>query len=71
MFKLETGKTFSEYLKYIRIDQAKGYLRKWDYSMANIAEQPAFSNQSHSDKTFKQATGDEARPLSQAARARV
>lgn len=57
MFKLETGKTFSEYLQDIRIDQAKGYLRRWDYPMADIAEQTGFFDQSHFIKAFKQATG--------------
>ena len=57
LFKLETGKTFSEYLQDIRIDQAKGYLRRWDYPMADIAEQTGFFDQSHFIKAFKQATG--------------
>ena len=57
IFKQETGKTFSEYLQDVRIEQAKNYLRRWDCPMADIAEQTGFFDQSHFIKAFKQATG--------------
>ena len=57
LFKAETGKTFSEYLQALRIEQAKSFLRRKDCSMTEIAEQTGFFDQSHFIKTFKQATG--------------
>ena len=57
LFKAETGRTFSEYLQALRIEQAKSFLRRKDCSMTDIAEQTGFFDQSHFIKSFKQATG--------------
>ena len=53
LFKAETGKTFSEYLQALRIEQAKSFLRRKDCSMTEIAEQTGFFDQSHFIKTFR------------------
>lgn len=57
LFKSETGLSFSDYLQKIRIDQAKRYLCRKDCSMADVAGQTGFFDQSHFIKMFKQATG--------------
>ncbi len=57
LFKEETGLSFSEYVQTVRIEQAKRYLRRKDYSMTDIASQTGFFDQSHFTKAFKHATG--------------
>jgi AraC-like DNA-binding protein/ligand-binding sensor protein len=57
LFKTETGQTFSEYLQTVRIERAKSYLKREDFSLTEIAEKTGFFDQSHFIKTFKQATG--------------
>lgn len=57
LFKIETGFSFSDYVQKIRIEEAKRLLRRGDCSMADIAGQTGFFDQSHFTKMFKQATG--------------
>lgn len=57
LFKSETGQTFSEYLQNARIERAKGFLKREQFSLTEIAERVGFFDQSHFIKAFKQATG--------------
>lgn len=53
LFKEETGLSLSKYLKKLRIDYGKYLLLNTDISMADLAVEVGFFDQSHFTKTFK------------------
>ncbi len=57
LFKRETGAGFMDYLTEYRIEQAKGYLRNNQYSVAQIAEMVGYGDSRHFSKMFKQVVG--------------
>lgn len=57
LFKKETGKSISDYIKSRRIEEAKYFIRYSTSSFADIAEFYRFSSQSHFIKAFKDCTG--------------
>lgn len=56
-FKEETGKSFVEYLKYLRINMAKKLLRNSCVQISRVAYEVGFKDDKHFSKTFKQETG--------------
>lgn len=56
-FKQETGETISQYIQFVRIEQAKHYLAMSDMSVAQIAETLQFSSSSHFSSVFQEITG--------------
>ena len=57
LFHKEVGMPFSDYVESVRICHAQQYLRKSNYSMAEIAELVGFANQNYFTKVFKKVTG--------------
>ena len=57
LFKKETGKTISDYVRQRRVEAAEGMLRYSDYSCSDIANYLAFCSQSHFISVFRKATG--------------
>lgn len=57
LFKLITGKTFTEYLTDLRIREAMTLLEDHSQSISEISERLGFSNISYFSKTFKKYTG--------------
>lgn len=55
-FKIKTGKTITDYILSIKIDEAKRLLRYSDKSFTAISVYLGFSSQSHFSKVFKQCT---------------
>ncbi|MBN1636787.1 MAG: helix-turn-helix domain-containing protein [Deltaproteobacteria bacterium] len=53
LFKEETGSSYSDYLKKARVNYGKYCLMNTDQSMAEIAYNAGFSDQSHFSKQFK------------------
>ena len=56
-FKQVAGMTLMAYLNHVRLANAARLLRETDCSIAEIAEQTGFFDQSHFDKRFKRAFG--------------
>lgn len=56
-FKEHTGTNFNEYLKNLRIEEAKRLLEKDCYKVYEVAERCGFSDVKYFMKTFRQATG--------------
>ena len=56
-FKERTGKTFTEYLNQIRIQQAGKLLMETDLSISQIAFQVGFQNLSYFNRTFRKIGG--------------
>lgn len=56
-FKEKTGSGFAEYVIQTRIKQAMVYLRRGDYTMAQIAERVGYADAKHFSKVFKKVTG--------------
>jgi transcriptional regulator GlxA family with amidase domain len=52
-FKRTTGSTFAQYVINLRLTRAAQLLRDTDFSMAAIAQQTGFCDQSHFDNRFK------------------
>lgn len=52
-FKRATGSTFAQYVIQLRLGRASQLLRDTDLSMAEIAQQTGFCDQSHFDNRFK------------------
>jgi AraC-like DNA-binding protein len=52
-FKRATGHTFTQHLIHLRLNRASQLLRDTDHSMAEIAQQTGFCDQSHFDNRFK------------------
>lgn len=57
LFKKETGRAVSDYIRDRRVEAAEGMLRYSDYSYSDIANFLAFSSQSHFTSVFRKATG--------------
>ncbi|MCY8027840.1 AraC family transcriptional regulator [Bacillus sonorensis] len=57
VFKKVTGFHLHEYLRHIRIREAKKYLRDTDEKILNIAGQAGFKHISHFNKVFKDIVG--------------
>lgn len=57
LFKKETGKSLSSYIREKKIDVAKNLLSHSEYSMVEIANRLAFASQSHFIQSFKEVTG--------------
>lgn len=56
-FKESTGKSFVEYLKFVRISMAKKLLRSSSIPISQVAFQVGFKDDKHFSKTFKLETG--------------
>ncbi len=57
LFHRETGSTLSRFILRRRVEAAKNMLRYTDLTVAEIAEDLAFSNPSHFQRAFKRETG--------------
>lgn len=57
LFKKETGKAVSDYIRQRRVQAAEGMLRYTDYDCSEIASFLAFCSQSHFISVFRKATG--------------
>ncbi|MGN9864060.1 AraC family transcriptional regulator [Bacillus swezeyi] len=57
VFKKVTGFHLPEYIRHIRIREAKKYLRDTDEKILNIAEETGFKHISHFNKVFKGIVG--------------
>lgn len=56
-FRKATGMAPYRYLTLMRVERVKGLLRESEWSLATIAEDAGFSDQSHMTKIFKRFTG--------------
>ncbi len=56
-FKKETGQTFKDYLRQIRLERAKFLLRTTDTSILEISERLQFCSQSYFADSFRKAYG--------------
>lgn len=56
-FRNETGQTFKEYLRQVRLERAKFLLRNTDESVLDIADRLRFCSQSYFSDTFRKAYG--------------
>ena len=56
-FKEHTGVNFNEYLKRLRIDEAKKLLEKGTYKVYEVAERCGFSDVKYFMKIFREETG--------------
>lgn len=56
-FKAETGQTFKDYLRQIRLEQAKHLLRNTDLSILDISEKLQFCSHSYFSDSFRKAYG--------------
>jgi two-component system response regulator YesN len=57
LFKKETGSTFSEYLRGIRMNEAKHLLKETNTSVAVICEMVGYNDIKHFSSSFRKATG--------------
>lgn len=55
-FKAMTGKTITEYITELKIDEAKRLMKVTDKTLSEISEQLAFSSQSYFQNVFKKQT---------------
>lgn len=56
-FKSETGQTFKDYLRQLRLERAKFLLRNTDISILEISERLQFCSPSYFSDTFRKAYG--------------
>ena len=56
-FREETGCSFNDYVKIVKIERAKVLLQNTDLSVQEIADSLGFSTRSHFSQSFKQVTG--------------
>lgn len=56
-FKAETGQTFKDYLRILRLERAKFLLRNTDASILDISERLQFCSQSYFADSFRKAYG--------------
>ena len=56
-FKEHTGVNFNEYLKRLRIEEAKSLLEKGCYKVYEVAERSGFSDVKYFMKIFREETG--------------
>lgn len=57
VFKDVMGKSFNDYLKYVRVEKAKEFLVKSNKSIQVIAELVGYMNQKYFSQVFKEQTG--------------
>jgi two-component system response regulator YesN len=57
VFTKETGKTFSQFLQEIRVEQAKRLLKEEEHYWTLIGEKVGFENPKYFTKVFKKYTG--------------
>ncbi len=57
LFKEEMGITFTAYLARVRVDSAKNMLKTGTTSLAQVAAETGFADQSHFSRVFKRNTG--------------
>ena len=57
LFQEEVGTSFSDYLIQTRIENAKGLLRRFDLSVAEIGRLSGFNSLAHFSRTFKERAG--------------
>lgn len=57
LFHQQTGKTFSEHLRQVRIEQAKVLLTTTEHSIISIAVSVGFEDQAYFTKIFREYTG--------------
>ena len=57
VFKEVTGLTFTEYLNYIRIEEAKGLLYESAENIAEVSERVGYESITHFGRVFKKLTG--------------
>jgi AraC-like DNA-binding protein len=57
LIKEKLGRTFTDLLRQYRVDQAKRLLRRTTHSLADIAGEAGFSDQSYFTKVFQRYTG--------------
>ncbi|NLM96369.1 MAG: helix-turn-helix domain-containing protein [Halanaerobiaceae bacterium] len=57
LFKKETGKTLTEYITELRIEEAKRLLSSTDYTITAIAEEIGYYNYSYFSRIFKDIIG--------------
>ena len=57
LFRSEVGMSFSDYLIQVRIDNAKGLLRRFDLSVEAISKKCGFNSLAHFSRTFKDRCG--------------
>ena len=57
LFKKETGRTFSEYLMGVRIDEAKRFLKETNLSIVQICEAVGYSDTKHFTAIFRKSSG--------------
>ncbi|MFB9273445.1 response regulator [Cohnella cellulosilytica] len=56
-FKLYTGQSYADYVRNIRIEQAKGFLRNTTRTIQWIAEQCGYSDEKYFSRLFREQTG--------------
>ena len=56
-FQKETGLSLSEYIKFARVERAKGLLRDTDLTAQEIADRLGFSSRNYFSRIFKEVTG--------------
>lgn len=57
LLKKEFEKTYTEYITSLRIDMAKEYLKKTDYTVETIASLVGYKDEKHFRETFKKLAG--------------
>ena len=57
LFRSEVSMSFSDYLIQVRIDNAKGLLRRFDLSVEAISKKCGFNSLAHFSRTFKDRCG--------------
>ncbi|MDR0519486.1 MAG: response regulator [Clostridiales Family XIII bacterium] len=57
LFKKETGSTFSEYVRSVRMDEAKRLLKETNTAVALVCEMVGYSDTKHFSASFRKATG--------------
>jgi len=57
LFKQETGKTMTEYIKILRIERAKSLLRQGQYRVYEIAEKVGFTSAEYFSRVFTKVVG--------------
>lgn len=57
LFRLKTGKTFTDYITQVRLDAAKDMLRHTDRKVHEISELLGYGSARHFSKVFRNATG--------------
>ena len=57
LFKETTGENFISYLTKVRIEKAKGLLKKSDYKVYEVAQAVGYTDQAYFSRIFKQVVG--------------